>query len=101
MHRQAMIERTEVHSVDRELVLIHLDQHQHVERLPIADGASAVTFLGAPHLALQRVAHDRCVIGSNADVQRDVITWIRRCARLYVDLAPFAMVVDDAFDAQH
>lgn len=101
MHRQTMIERTEMHSVDCDLVLIHLDQHQHIERLPIADGTAAVTFLSAPHLVLQRVANDRRLVGPNADVQRDVITWIQCGSGLYVDLAPFSMVVDDTLDAHH
>lgn len=83
-----MIERTEMHSVDCDLVLIHLDQHQHVERLAIADGAAAVTFLSAPHLVLKRVANDRRLIGPNADVQRDVIAWIQGSSSLYIDLAP-------------
>lgn len=101
MHRQTMIERTEMHSVDCDLVLIHLDQHQHVERLAIADGAAAVTFLSAPHLVLKRVANDRRLIGPNADVQRDVIAWIQGSSSLYIDLAPFSMIVDNAFDPHH
>lgn len=101
MHRLAMIERTEVSAVDCDLVLIHLDQHQHVERLAIVDRTTSVAFLGAPHLVLQRVAHDHCLIGANTNVQRDVIAWIQRGSRLYIDLAPFSVIVDDAFDAQH
>lgn len=96
-----MIERTEVSAVDCDLVLIHLDQHQHVERLPVVDRTAPVAFLGAPHLVLQRVAHDHRLIRANTDVQRDVITWIQRGSRLYIDLAPFSVVVDDAFDAHH
>lgn len=83
-----MIERTEVIAVDCDLVLIHLDQHQHVERLSIVDRTTAVAFLSAPHLVLQRVAHDHCLIGADTNVQRDVIAWIQRGSRLYVDLTP-------------
>lgn len=76
MHRLTMIERTEVAAVDRDLVLIHLDQHQHVERLSIVDRTTSVAFLGAPHLVLKRVPHDNCLIRANTNVQRDVIAWI-------------------------
>lgn len=96
-----MVERTEVTAVDRDLVLIHLDQHQHVERLSVVDRTTAVAFLSAPHLVLQRVAHDHRLVRANTNVQRDVITWIQRGSRLYVDLAPFSMIVDNAFDAHH
>lgn len=96
-----MIERTEVSAVDRELVLIHLDQHQHVERLAILDRTTAVAFLSAPHLVLQRVAYDHCLVRTDTNVQRDVIAWIQRGPRLYIDLAPFSVIVDDAFDAHH
>lgn len=96
-----MIERTEVSSVDCDLVLIDFDQHQHVERLPVVDRTPSVALLSTPHLVLQRVSHDHCLIGADTNVQRDVITWIQRGARLYINLTPFSVVVDDAFDAQH
>lgn len=76
MHRLTMIERTEVIAVDGDLVLIHLDQHQHVERLSVVDRTTSVAFLSAPYLVLQRVAHDHCLIGANTNMQRDVIAWI-------------------------
>lgn len=96
-----MIERTEVSAVDCDLVLVDFDQHQHVERLPVVYRTTSVALLSAPHLILQCVAHDHSLIGANANVKCDVITWIQRGSRLYVDLTPFAMIVDDAFDAQH
>lgn len=101
MHRQTVIERTEMYTVDRDLVLIHLDQHQYVERLTIVDGAPAVAFLSTPHLILQRVSHDHRFIGPNTKVQRDVIPRVQCSARLYIDLAPFSVIVDDAFNTHH
>lgn len=101
MHRLTMIEHTEVSAVDCDLVLIHLDQHQHVERLSIADRTTPVAFLSAPDLVLKRVSHDHCLIRANTNVQRDVIAWIQRGSRLYIDLTPFSVVVDDAFYAHH
>lgn len=101
MHRQTMIERTEMYTVDRDLVLIHLDQHQYVERLPIVDGAPAVAFLSTPHLILKRVSYDHRFIGPNTKVQRDVIPRVQCSARLYIDLAPFSVIVDDAFNTHH
>lgn len=90
-----------MHSIDGKFVLRHLGQYQQIERLAVANRTAAVAFLLANYLVLDRVAYDRVLIRSNADLQRDIVAWIYGSTGLDVNLTPFAVIANHALDAYH
>lgn len=68
MQRQPVPERAEVCTVDGNFVLRRFGQYQQIEAFAVPDRAATVAFLRPDHLVLDRVAHDRVLVRSNANV---------------------------------
>lgn len=87
MQRQPVPERAEVCTVDGNFVLRRFSQYQQIEAFAVPDRAATVAFLRPDHLVLDRVARDRVLVRSNANVQGDIVARIHCRTRLNVDLA--------------
>lgn len=96
-----MTERTVMIPIHGNLPLVRLGQHENIKLLTVGDGATSPALLRSPDLVLERVPNDRRLVGTDTDVQHDVIPGVQGGPGLDVDLAAFSMVVDDALDPNH